>query len=471
LHDLSVAIIGGGISGLTAARALCRRGLDVRLFEREPRCGGVVKTDRVGAFVIDVGPDTLLTHKPAAISLVRELGLADRLVDPLPHRSTFVVRRRRLRSLPETSAMGLPTTWRTIAAATAFSWHGKLRMAAEALLPARPQQHDESIGAFVGRRFGREAVTYIAEPMLAGFHRGEASRLSLRALFPFLANAESRHGTVARAWRAIPSRPGGGGSQSLRDGLGTFAAELGAQLPGEVAATDSEVIAIERHGHGFRLQLAGGATVAAGAVLLATPAHVTSRLVSQVDAELAGLCGSIRYVSAVNVALGYRRSAVAHPLAGAGFVVPASEKRRLRSVSWMSSKWPGRAPDGSVLLRASLGNTAETLGASDSALIEAAHAELRDLIGVAAPPTLARVYRLPMAMPQLEVGHLDRMAAIDRRLAAVPGLFISASGFRGVGLPDCVRDAQAVADRVAAYATASRGPDRAQSARDAREST
>ena len=471
LHTLNVAIIGGGISGLTAARALCRSGVDVRLFEREPRCGGVVKTDRVGAFVIDVGPDTLLTHKPAAIALVRELGLTDGLVDPLPHRSTFVVRRRALRSLPETSAMGLPTTWRTLVAANAFSWQGKLRMAAEALLPSRPPQHDESISAFVGRRFGREAVTYVAEPLMAGFHRGDASRLSLRALFPFLANAESRHGSVARAWRAMPSRPGRGGSQSLRDGLGRFASELSAQLPDGVATTDAEVIAIERHACGFRLQLADGATVAARAVLLATPAHVTSRLVAPVDAELANLCGGIRYVSAVNVALGYRRSAIAHPLAGAGFVVPAAERRRVRSVSWMSSKWPGRAPDGSVLLRASLGTTTETLGASDSALIEEAHAELCDLLGVAARPTLARVYRLPLAMPQLEVGHLDRMAAIDRRLSMVPGLFISASGFRGVGLPDCISDAQAVADRVAAYANAPRDPARSQSARGDREST
>jgi oxygen-dependent protoporphyrinogen oxidase len=437
---------------LTAARVLCRSGVYVRLFEREPRCGGVVQTDRVGDFVIDVGPDTLLTHKPAAISLVSELGLTDRLVDPLPNRSTFVVRGRALRSLPETSAMGLPTTWRTLVAANAFSWHGKLRMAAEALLPARPPQHDESISAFVGRRFGREAVTYVAEPLMAGVHRGDASRLSLRALFPVLADAEHRHGSVARAWRAIPSRPGRGGSQSLRDGLGRLAAELSAQLPEGVAATDAEVIAIERHEQGFRLRLADGAPVSAKAVLLATPAHVASRLVSQVDAELAALCGGIRYVSAINVALGYRRSAIAHPLAGAGCVVPAGERRSVRSVSWMSSKWPGRAPDGSILLRASLDNTTDTLGASDGALIDDAHAELRDLLGVSAPPTLARVYRLPLAMPQLEIGHLDRMAAIDRRLSTLPGLFISASGFRGVGLPDCISDAQAVADRVAGYA-------------------
>jgi oxygen-dependent protoporphyrinogen oxidase len=451
--DLDVAIVGGGISGLTAARALCRRGLDVRLFEREQTLGGVIRTDRIGDFVIDVGPDTLLTHKPAAIALVRELGLSDRLVPPLPRRSTYVLRRRALRRLPEASAMGLPTNWQTLVTASAFSWHGKLRMAAEALLPPRPAEGDESISSFVARRFGAEAVTYVAEPLLAGVHRGDPERLSLRALFPFLAEAERRHGSVARAWRRMPARPGGAGPLSLRHGLGELVAGLRAQVPNGVVLADSEVTRIERDSHGFHLLVAGGAVFTARAMLLATPAHVTSKLVSRVDTELADLCRGIRYVSAMNVALAYARRAVAHPLDGSGFVVPAADRRHVRSVSWMSSKWPGRAPDDSVLLRVSLGGAAaaDTLDGSDTQLIDRAHQDLQDLLGLRAGPTLARVYRLPLAMPQLEVGHLDRMRAIDHRLAAVPGLFVSASGFRGVGLADCIGDAHAVADRVAAH--------------------
>ena len=209
MADLDVVVIGGGISGLTAARALCRRGLQVRLLEREPMCGGVIRTDRVGDFVIDAGPDTLLAHKPAALALVRELGLTESLVAPLPRRTTYVVRRSALRTLPETSAMGLPTNWHTLITANAFSWHGKLRMAAEALLPPRPPAgDDESISSFVRRRFGDEAVRYVAEPLLAGLHRGDAARLSLRALFPVLADAERRHGSVARAWRTMPAGAG-----------------------------------------------------------------------------------------------------------------------------------------------------------------------------------------------------------------------------------------------------------------------
>ena len=453
MADLDVVVIGGGISGLTAARALCRRGLQVRLLERAPVCGGVIRTDRVGDFVIDAGPDTLLAHKPAALALVRELGLTESLVAPLPRRTTYVVRRSALRTLPETSAMGLPTNWHTLITANAFSWHGKIRMAAEALLPPRPPaEGDESISSFVRRRFGDEAVRYVAEPLLAGLHRGDAARLSLRALFPVLADAEWRHGSVARAWRTRPAGTAAAGSMSLRGGLAALPAAISAALPQGVAVTGANVVAIERNKEGFRVHARDLATVTARTVVLATPAHVTSTLTAELDEELATLCSGIRYVSAVTVAVGYSREAVRDPLQGWGFVVPADERRRVRSVSWVSSKWPDRAPEGSVLIRASLGEPRGTLeGVPDTELIAWAHNDLRDLMDIRDTPTLARVYRLPLAMPQLEVGHLHRMERIDRRLSTLPGLFLSASGFRGVGMPDCIKDANGVAERVAGY--------------------
>jgi oxygen-dependent protoporphyrinogen oxidase len=452
MDEVDVAVVGGGISGLSAARALCGWGLRIRLFERETACGGMIQTDRVGGFVIDSGPDTLLAHKPAALSLVRELGLERSLVAALPKRTTYVLRNAALRTLPETSALGLPTDWRTLVTAGAFSWPGKVRMAAEAILPAASPGSDESIASFVGRRFGREAVTYVAEPVLAGIHRGEAARLSMRALFPVLAEAERTHGSVARAWRRLPRTAGGGGSMTLRDGLGEIVSRMRDQLPGGAIVTGTPVVGIERAGS-FVLQLGDASAVKASAVVLATPAYATAALTAALDPELARLCGTIRYAPSINVALAYPRAAIRNPLQGWGFVVPAPERRRVRSASWVTSKWPGRAPEGQVLIRAALGSEpgASLLEQADDVLAERTHADLRTLLGIGGDPVLARVYRRPRAMPQLEVGHLERMADIDRRLAAIPGLFISASGFRGVGLPDCIGDAQAVAARAAAH--------------------
>ena len=447
---VDVAIVGGGISGLTAARKLCAHGLSVRLLERGPVCGGLIRTDHVDDFVIDAGPDTLLAHKPAALMLVEELGLGGHLISPLPVRTTYVVRRDALRSLPETSALGLPTGWRTVVGARAFSWHGKLRMAAEAVIPPAPPATDESIGSFVRRRFGREAAVYVAEPVLAGLHRGDASRLSMRALFPFLANAERTHGSVARAWQQASAGPRGRGSMSLRDGLSQIPERMQHQLPAGVTATRAEVVSLQ-NSEGYRLSLSDGAEVQAKTVLLATPAYVTARLVRDMDQHLSQICGTIRYAPSLTVALGYRRDAIVHPLRGWGFVVPARERRRVRSASWVSSKWPGRAHPDRALLRLSMNCTDHELDVTDDTLAEWAHADVSSLLSIGEAPIMSRVYRQPRAMPQLEVGHLDRMALIDRRLASHPGLFVSAAGFRGIGLPDCISDASATADRVLAH--------------------
>ena len=452
MTDIDVAVVGGGISGMTAARALCRRGLAVRLFERDRACGGVIRTERAGEFVIDTGPDTLLTHKPAALELVRELGLDARLMPPLPRRTTYVLRRSGLRGLPETSALGLPVGWRTLASAGAFSWPGKLRMAVEPFIKPSPPPDDESISEFVGRRFGREAVTYVAEPLLAGIHRGDAAALSMRALFPVLADAERRHGSVVRAWRRMPARSSSAGSMSLRGGLGQLAERMSAELPPGTVVTGKAVWGLERR-RSFTVLLGDTPSVTARAVILATPAYATGSIVRDLDRELSGLCMGIRYAPSVNVALGYERRAVRDPLQGWGFMVPAREPRHVRSASWVSSKWPDRAPAGCALIRACLGSVTDTsaLDQSDETLVSWAHDDLRDLLGIDAAPVLARVYRRPLAMPQLEVGHLNRMSAIDARLETTAGLFVTASGFRGIGLPDCISDARAVAERAAAY--------------------
>jgi oxygen-dependent protoporphyrinogen oxidase len=446
MADVDVVIVGGGISGLSAARELCRQGCRVRLLERDAQVGGVIKTRRVGNGVVDVGPDMLLGHKPAALALCKELGLEDQLVAPSSPRTTFLLRRGQLEPLPEASMLGLPTDWASLIGTGAFSWRGKLRMAAEALVPRADPAADESIASFVGRRFGHEAVKSLAEPLLAGIHRGDATRLSMRALFPTLLDAERQHGSVLRALSR--NKPGNGraGSMSLRGGLGQLVERLEWSLPRRVVETDARVLGVDGRGP-FTVRLAAGEPITATAVLFATPAPVTARLVDGLDHDLAVLCGGIESAPSTMVALAYERDAVAHPLEGWGFVVPAAERRRLAAASWVSSKWPGRAPEHEVLIRASFGrlSTLSPNNPPDGVLIAWADDELRECLGISAPPIAAQVYRQLQAMPQLTIGHLDRMTAIEERLLRLPGIFVSAAGFRGVGIPDCIADARAVA--------------------------
>jgi oxygen-dependent protoporphyrinogen oxidase len=462
MSDVDVVIVGGGISGLSAARELCWQGFRVRLLERDAQCGGVIKTRRVGNCVVDVGPDMLLGHKPAAIALCEELGLEDQLIAPGSPRTTFLLRRGKLEPLPEASMLGLPTNWTSLIGTGAFTWRGKLRMAAEALLPPSHSTADESIASFVGRRFGHEAVKSLAEPLLAGIHRGDATRLSMRALFPSLLDAERQHGSVVRALSRKKPGNGRAASMSLRGGLGQMVERLEGSLPRDVVVTGAQVLGVDGRGP-FTVRLADGTSITATAVLFATPPPVTARLVDALDRDLATLCGGIESAPSTMVVLAYERDAVAHPLEGWGFVVPAAERRRLAAASWVSSKWPHRAPRHEVLIRASLGRISALSpnNPPDGELIAWADDELRECLEISAPPIAAQVYRQLQAMPQLTIGHLDRMAAIEDRLLRLPGVFVSAAGFRGVGIPDCVADARSVARRatvwlrgVAARATA-----------------
>ncbi len=449
MTDVDVVVVGGGISGLSAARELCRLGFEVRLLEREARCGGVIRTDRQGEFLVDAGPDTLLGRKPVALALCRDLGLEASLVAPSACRTTYVIRDGEPRPLPEASAFGLPTDWKMLVTTRAFSWRGKLRMAAEPVIPPSTSQADESITSFIGRRFGREAVTYLAEPLLAGLHRGDPGRLSMRTLFPMFVDAEQRHGSVVRALRRS-SGNGGSGSMSLRAGLGELVERLHAAFPAGVVETGCDVRRLEANGS-YAVELADGRRLTARAAILATPLHATARLMRGLNNELAELCGQVRYASCVTVALGYPAGAVRNPLRGWGFVVPAREQRRIAAASWVSSKWPDRAPSGHVLIRASLGGARDptAIDQTDDALIGWADRDLAELLGISASPVMAHVYRWRDAMPQLEVGHRDRVAAIERHLERMPGLHMTAAGLRGVGIPDCIEDARAIAQRVA----------------------
>lgn len=453
-----VAIAGGGIAGLATAYELGRRGVRCVVLDRAPAPGGVIRTETVDGFVIDTGPDALLALKPAALVLCRELGLGDRLLPTLIPRQAFIVRGGVLHALPEASVLGVPTRFWPFVTTGLFSWRGKARMAMDLVLPRRPaagtEDDDESIAAFIRRRFGQEAVDYLAEPLLAGIHSGSVDRLSMRALFPRLVEAEAARRSLILAFRKMHARPSPDGIfRSLPGGLGEMVDALVRTLPPGTWRGGAGVVRVGRRpGGGYALELETGEVVAARSVVLATPAYVTARLVADLDPALAGLCAAIPYASSVTVALAYRRSDVAHPLRGSGFVVPARERQiRLMAGSWVSSKWPHRAPEGFVLLRAFLGGARnpELLSWEDGELLRLAHQEMARLHGISAEPVVARLARWERANAQHEVGHPGRIRRIEARLAELPGLFVTGSAYRGTGITDCVADGRATGEQVA----------------------
>jgi protoporphyrinogen/coproporphyrinogen III oxidase len=449
---VDVVVVGGGIAGLATAYELSRRGIRFVVLEHAPRAGGVILSEEVDGFAIDGGPDALLIQKPAGITLCQEIGLGDRLVTTKLPRLAYIQRRGRLHALAAGSVLGIPTTVGPFVRTTLFTWPGKLRMGAEWFVPRRTDDADESIGSFMRRRFGQEATDFLAEPLLAGIHAGDVDRLSLHALFPRFAEAERKHGSLLRAFRtnAQSRAPNPDGAfKSLPSGLSEMIRALVRVIGDANVRTGATVTAVAGPGP-FTVRTARAETYHARAVVMATPAYVTADLLENRDAAIARRCREIRYASAVTVALAFRRDAVAHPLNGSGFVVPRAEKTGILAASWLSSKWPGRAPEGRVLMRTFLGGARDpwAIDESDAECVERSMDALRPLLGISGEPLFTRVYRWDRANAQHEVGHLARVAAIDAALAHHPGIFITGSGFRGAGIPDCVADGRKTAAQV-----------------------
>ncbi len=451
--NVDVIVVGGGIAGLSAAYELHSRGRSFVVLERTARVGGVIVSEDVEGYTIDGGPDALLVQKPEAVALCEEIGLRERLVPTKPPRLAFIQRGGRLHPLPASSVLGIPTRLGPFLRTRLFTWAGKMRMGAEVFVPRRQDQSDESIGSFMRRRFGDEATMYLAEPLLAGIHAGDVDRLSIRALFPRFVEAERTHGSLLRTFRRErrATVSVNGAFRSLPGGLSEMVRALVARLPQDSVRLNTPVRRILLGPP--RVETQAPEQIGARAVILTAPAYVASDLVRDLDADLARLCGEVPYTSTATIALAFPRSAVAHPLNGSGFVVPRAEHSGIVAASWLSSKWPHRAPEDRVLMRAFVGGARDpdALGRSDGQLVSIALAALRPLLGISGEPLLARVYRFERASAQHEVGHLARVEAIDRALTDRPGLFMTGSGLRGVGIPDCVADARATARKVSEW--------------------
>jgi oxygen-dependent protoporphyrinogen oxidase len=436
-----VLIIGGGITGLTAAYEVARRGGRPIVYEAAARTGGLIYTERADGFTIEAGPDSVLASKPAALDLVRRLGLESEVQGVRPPGGAFVLRDGALYRLPQPSFLGIPLSKPALDAYDLLPPAARQRMAAEPDVPRRTSGGDESVGAFFRRRFGPDTVDLIAQPLLGGIHAGDIERLSMRSLFPRLLDLEREHGSVMRAPIAASSAgpAGPAGFASLRGGMGSLVRALESALPPGTIRRGSPVTSL------------AGVRTGSEPVIVAAPAFAAARAIESLDPEAARLCAGVPYVSTASVALAWPRALVPHPLEGTGFVVARRHSAaRITACTWVSSKWEGRAPEGTALVRAFIGGAHDPDAASlpEADLVQIVRRDLAAVIGVAAEPSLARVYRWPSAGAQHLVGHLDRVEEIDRRLRPY-GVIVAGSGFRAVGIPDCIADAR----RAAAEAT------------------
>lgn len=452
----AVAIVGGGIAGLAAAFELSLRGVSFALFEASDRLGGLIRTEHEGGFTIEAGADSMLAQKRAGLALCDELGLTPRLISMKTPRTAYVLAGGALHPLPSPSMLGIPASLRELMSYDLLPPAARLRVALEPLVPRRRDREDESIAAFFRRRFGRAAVERLAQPLLGGIHAGDIEALSLPALFPRLADAERSGRGVLRWVRQTARVSGGGGAfRSLAAGMG----ELVEALKGRLAAHDVRLSApvqrIEKHSDGWDVT-ADGSSIRAASVVLACPARAAAGLLRPIDAEAADLCSAVPYVSTASVALGFPRGSVAHSLEGSGYVVArACTPGRVTACTWVSSKWEGRAPAGHVLLRAYLGGAHDpaVVDLSDDEMVEVARRELSAILSISAPPSVVRVFRWREAGAQHQVGHQARVKALEDRLNAHAGLYVAGSGFRSIGVPDCIADGRAVAAAVAAAAS------------------
>ncbi len=471
-----VIVIGGGIAGLAAAWQLQQSGIDYALLEASDRWGGVIRTERVegyGAipFIIEHGPDAFLTRKPALVALAKELGLEDRIVGINRHQNrTYVLKGGRPVRIPDGLRLLVPTKLIPFLRSPLFSPLGKLRVLIEPLIPARRDGGDETLAAFVRRRLGAEALDRLGEPLLAGIYNGEPERQSMQATFPQFMAMEREHGSLLKAALTPGPSPGGRGEKdmpnqtsankstptaetapfvSFRTGAQELVEALAAQLHGDLRL-NSAVTSIEHQSGGYRLTLADGSALEAAALIVATPAPVAGRLLANVAPESASHLSALRTVGIGAISLAFKRADVRHPLDGFGLVIPGSEGRQIDAMMWSSSKWEGRAPEGTALIRVFFGGppTRDILDLDDAALLRLVRAELGSILGVSGAPIFWRIQRWQNVYPQYDLGHVERVAALEAALPA--SIALAGSAYHGVGVPDCIRLGRAAATRVAA---------------------
>jgi oxygen-dependent protoporphyrinogen oxidase len=444
-----VVVVGGGISGLSAAYDLTRAGAGCTILEKEARAGGVIETRVAERCTLECGPDSFLAAKPAALALIKELGLEGDVIGSNDHqRTTYIWKHGKLVALPEGVMMIVPSRVMPIVKSPLLSWPTKLRMGLEYFRkPA--ESRDRSVADFVTDHFGKETLDYLAEPLLSGVYGGDPARMSVASVLPRFLEMEAQYGSLVRgvleSQRKAPAGPRGPLFRTLKGGLGSLVDALASR----VNVAHANVETIERVASGFRLR-SDGHWIEADHVIAACPAWAASSLVAGLDGKLAELLGGIEYSSSLTLSLIYRASDFDGKRAGFGFLVPKIERERLAACTFVGTKFSHRVPDDRIVLRCFFGGISDSgiLDVSADALVDIAREELRRMLGLTAAPLSHVIARWPRSMAQYGLGHAGRIAEIRQRVAAIPGLHLAGNAYQGIGIPDCIQMGRAAAKAI-----------------------
>ncbi len=467
----TVVIVGGGISGLATAFALqeqaAQAGLPLRctILESDPSWGGKIVTHRIGDIVTEAGPDSFLSQKQAGLDLCTKLGLADQLINTNETgKKACVLHRGRLHDLPEGLLSFVPKQLGPFLQSGLLSWVGLVRMGLEFAVPPGSPRDDESLAEFLRRRFGVQAYERLLEPLMAGIYAGDAEQMSLRATFPRFFELEQQHGSIMRGMMAAKKSASSSASSqprrtmfvSLKNGLSELVSALTTRLMQQGvelrAGVQVDALRVRSHELGrwmYDLILQDGSALSAESVVLATPAYVSADLLRPLTPIAGGLLDLIPYASTATIAMAFPRS-LTSAIDGFGFIIPRQEQRHLIAATWTSLKWPHRAPSDQLLVRCYVGGVGreDILQREDQALVATVREELASICGIKVDPIYTEVNRWWKAMPQYTIGHLDRLVQLDAALSRYPGLVLTGAAYRGVGIPDCIRDGAVAAGQV-----------------------
>ena len=456
-----IAIIGGGIAGLSAAFYLeraRRAGANIgwTLFEKSDRLGGVIKTEIRDGFVLEAGPDSFLTMKPDGSRFCRDIGIGDQLIPSNDaDRKTYILVKGRLVPIPDGLEFMVPTRVLPMAATRLFSFSTKLRMANEIFSSGNHHADaDESVADFVRRHFGQEMVDRVAEPLLAGVYGGNADRMSVRAVLPRFAEMERESGSLVRASlkarkaRAKSTAPPQPLFTSLKMGMQQMVDAAVAALPPSSVRLQQEGLSIRPVNDDWQVE-SGRSSEIFQDVVMAVPASAVPALARQVHPGLLEGLGKIQYTSSAAIAMGY---ATANLPVGHGFLVPRTEGRKILACTFVHKKFNHRAPGDQKLLRCFISSSRvpDLNSLTDQELVDTCRSELKSILGLTAEPLFSNVYRWNPALPQYEVGHLERVAKMKAIIEDMRGFYLAGNSFDGIGIPDCIRSGRVAAEKIVA---------------------